>query len=834
MKNIMKIHNINLLLFMALMMLVNISYAQNPIKARPDQMIMVDSVEEILTLKLGLGDRVKVKSSGAEYLVQADSVAGYTNDSIAVVPNDNNYFVLQNPSAKTLGFKLDSTAIQKKLFVNALNFCNIINVPFFANSGIYNFSNLTTLAGELSDINIIGEGAGNTIFYNIDEIVLEGNLSVKNLAIKNSNEVFKQRSSTGSFFNGEINIILNQVNTDSVEELVQIQSDALLTINELNVKDCNFLNNTQGQGFIINKKIKQAVFENCYWETPNSSFTSLLILGDNLDICDKVTINNCRYYNIYSTGAAANNIHGALIYSKNILISNCSVDSTNIFRFYPRGRNAKIENTTIRYTDSYPNPAITFTPVIFKAGSLDNKTPSLVLDNVNIDAFDNPALTIEGYGYFDIVNSFIYTSASSSTDLITIDQSIVPFMDVNMNGCRLENGSIRVTGDSIVQSINISNSDIINVSNWQLGLGYTLKELNLFNNNITLNASLINPSSSILNADISSNRISLSTQIPRGNYDLIKLIDNNLIYDQANPVGGIKDAGFYIDNCKTCIIDANYTEADSVRRYNNILTNADTVFVSNNVIKIRKNGQLSPVRFLNIADSLDYLSVKENVVNISNGTGDIISLSEVTSLAIIENNIFNSNASNTIGGVGLIDSLIYSDNRGVPLGTNNNYNLIGAIGRNYANEPLTGTVKELNILLEQSYLNIDTLQTQAQQFESNYQFTPFAYTGLDILPVDTLLSQRFVVTGALDGKTITGVEYTLDNQVTTDSTLVRLLKYTPSTNTYTSFGNASITVGNSFVNNTPSQSIAQGDIIYCETTQTGDNVTGLTVTLKIE
>ena len=116
----------------------------------------------------------------------------------------------------------------------------------------------------------------------------------------------------------------------------------------------------------------------------------------------------------------------------------------------------------------------------------------------------------------------------------------------------------------------------------------------------------------------------------------------------------------------------------------------------------------------------------------------------------------------------------------------------------------------------------------------NYTFTPFAYTGLDILPVDTLLSQRFVVTGALDGKTITGVEYTLDNQVTTDSTLVRLLKYTPSTNTYTSFGNASITVGNSFVNNTPSQSIAQGDIIYCETTQTGDNVTGLTVTLKIE
>ena len=120
------------------------------------------------------------------------------------------------------------------------------------------------------------------------------------------------------------------------------------------------------------------------------------------------------------------------------------------------------------------------------------------------------------------------------------------------------------------------------------------------------------------------------------------------------------------------------------------------------------------------------------------------------------------------------------------------------------------------------------------KLNSNYTFTPFAYTALDTIPVDTLLSERLVITGALESKTITGVEYTLDSQVTTRSTLVRLLKYTPSTNTYTPFGNASLTVGNSFVTNTPSESISQGDIIYCETTQTGDNITGLTVTLKIE
>ncbi|NRA51538.1 MAG: hypothetical protein HRU12_20630, partial [Phaeodactylibacter sp.] len=52
-----------------------------------------------------------------------------------------------------------------------------------------------------------------------------------------------------------------------------------------------------------------------------------------------------------------------------------------------------------------------------------------------------------------------------------------------------------------------------------------------------------------------------------------------------------------------------------------------------------------------------------------------------------------------------------------------------------------------------SFAELDTLQTQAQQFESNYTFTPFAYTGLDTIPVDTS-TLHFVVDPSIDAKTV--------------------------------------------------------------------------------
>lgn len=64
----------------------------------------VDSVQEILSMKLELGDRIKVKGTGAEYLVQADAVSGYTVDSIAVIPSDNKYAVLDSKDFLSVGY----------------------------------------------------------------------------------------------------------------------------------------------------------------------------------------------------------------------------------------------------------------------------------------------------------------------------------------------------------------------------------------------------------------------------------------------------------------------------------------------------------------------------------------------------------------------------------------------------------------------------------------------------------------------------------------------------------------------------------------------------------
>lgn len=55
----------------------------------------VDSVAEILNLKVRLNDRIKVKGTGAEYLVQTGSVSGYATDSIAVIDLNNSFAVLQ-------------------------------------------------------------------------------------------------------------------------------------------------------------------------------------------------------------------------------------------------------------------------------------------------------------------------------------------------------------------------------------------------------------------------------------------------------------------------------------------------------------------------------------------------------------------------------------------------------------------------------------------------------------------------------------------------------------------------------------------------------------------
>lgn len=155
------------------------------------------------------------------------------------------------------------------------------------------------------------------------------------------------------------------------------------------------------------------------------------------------------------------------------------------------------------------------------------------------------------------------------------------------------------------------------------------------------------------------------------------------------------------------------------------------------------------------------------------------------------------------------------------------------------------TVNEPTAEIGKAYFNTDDNQVKISTDGLTYSnlvtpqefiqvFTPFQYNAIDTIPTDTLLNNRFPIGSTLSGKTITGVEYTLDSQVTTRTTNVRLLLYTPSTNTYTAFASDIVSIGDSFSNLTTSQAVSQGDLIYLECSQSGDNITGISVTLKFE
>lgn len=76
------------------------------------------------SLVLEVGDRVKIDDTGAEYLIQADSVAGYVVDSVAVVPVGSSYAVLQSkPYLKLTNFGAISgvSSVNKEVNKNAFS-----------------------------------------------------------------------------------------------------------------------------------------------------------------------------------------------------------------------------------------------------------------------------------------------------------------------------------------------------------------------------------------------------------------------------------------------------------------------------------------------------------------------------------------------------------------------------------------------------------------------------------------------------------------------------------------------------------------------------------------
>ena len=220
MEKITKIHNIKLLLFIALMALVNISYSQNPIKARPDQMIMVDSVQEIQNVKVRLGDRIKVKSTGAEYLVQTDSVPGYITDEVAVITVGGNYAVLQATekgyNALHFGFSSNNSPENNHLSLQkAIDWHKASGTPttIYMQEGLFRVgsSNADAVDNELwnieqtQDLTIEGQGKDKTIILGERDHIAESTAS-RFFRLRNAPNVTMQDFTLRSEFQRSVNM----------------------------------------------------------------------------------------------------------------------------------------------------------------------------------------------------------------------------------------------------------------------------------------------------------------------------------------------------------------------------------------------------------------------------------------------------------------------------------------------------------------------------------------------------------------------------------------------------------------------------------------------------
>lgn len=681
----------------------------------PDRQFMTlnDLLNNANKIPFKVGEIIEVASTGARYKIREDSLSGYVVDSVAVLPVGGKYAKLLNPSFKRMGLSSDSTAITESKITNAILYSGILEVSLFVEIGTYNFSGYTPTAGDIRGVNIIGENKKETIITGWDKTPFRGDVYVKNITFKDCEEVFYQRSTVDNIFSDTVDIIIEDCIVDQTEEIINISNTSLLSVNKFVFKNCNVTRSKAGQGIIINKYINDALVENSSFENPDSSFTSIIILGDNLDIVDKAVINNCTFYDINSTGEFGSNTHGVLVYGRDITISNCLVDSTNIFRFYPRGRNAKVINCEINMTGTFPSGA-DFTPVFFKAGSTDDSDYSLYMSNVSIDAFDNPVFFYEGYGNIRIDNCEFYTEKRIASNL-EIDLKNGSFRSrFSMYNSKITGGRISFSArDTIFTSIDFIGNEIKDIDVFIFTANTQDKcfeSLLMDGNQINTKTNLFNPASIGGEVLLYNNRISTGSLI-QGVFDVF-IADGNRIYDNSTTTG-VRYFPFSITVDKF-VFNNNIVRADSLVRFYSEINSADTILFNNNEIWANPS-QLSPSRLLSIPDTLNFLSVKDNVVNINNATGDFILTGSGGGIvyAQVTGNYVKTNATNFFGITNSIDSLIFTNNYGLRnIGDDTKYNLIGNSGYNYVTNPINSEVENINVTL-------DSLKTYADQSEAD-------------------------------------------------------------------------------------------------------------------
>lgn len=674
-----------------------------------------------------LGTRVKVEETGAEYLIQSDSVAGYEVDEVAVVTNGSNYAVLQpiNGAFNVKHFGAigdnsnnDTEPIQKGLNYSYLN----SSVLFFPAGNYVIQEQLNMPGGEIKGVNY--------------EIIDPINPEYQSL--------LRWKSETPDTI-----LNLPYVGTNGYSDGQTIRNIGIIA------------DSSAMMGIYVDRPTgRSATIENVNIRATANTTPKTLDIG--IKVSGSISyILNKLFVQRAGTGVVFDRSNPFISTTTTLENSYISLCDTAIIFEKDAGINFYISNS------------ITESSTVGIKSNGDNEIFINQLYTENIGDANNSALQF----------------GKSGVDKVYISSSSI-----------IGGNSDLAKNIFEIDSINIFSVTQTDISRGDTLITLTENSRNISFDNVVLTTVTVNP----LN-----NKIDYDYRINLKNVTRNELITKSL--NEFNESISIK-GGFLEESYPTWRINNTYTFQKGELEFRSSALNSPSLTIRpNNDIHLFHYGTGTPTT----SGALYLYKSPSNTVSPSN---------DRVGLAVTDDGT---------GGTRL-------------LGFGSEFNFVGRLRINEdvrfseygaGNKSATDLSKTASGLIA-AYATDGTLIEQTfdpNTANSSYQFTPFPYNAIDTIPVDTLLTERFAVPLALNGKSIRSVEYTTDSDVTTRSTIARLVKFTPPA-TYTTFATGTITAGNNFVvfNIEGGQTINQGDLIYCETTQTGDNISGLTVTLKIE
>lgn len=793
-------------------------YGQS-IKARQSSIITVDGVDEILNLKVRLNDRIKVKSTGAEYLVENSTISGYNSgnpDGRACIDIGGGLYA--NIQTESGGyryshlFKINSTSTFQALFdlAEATGKKAIVD-------GSGGISSTITIP---STVNVhIEDGALITI--------LNADLIINGSIIAGPYYIFNDvGAGTFDFTNSRTNYvlpewwILDYSNTEpgielAVETARKVVLNAVYTVQaNINIEDRNDLI-LQIDGKIETTGSTAIVLERCNNVTIEGSG---IIDNQNLGSGAGIIVQN-ENSNIRIQGITVKNTvgQGIRINAVNDTITNVSVSNINII-------NTTDNAFVVTSTGTGFNKFIRLENCYF-----DNPRMATFIDHVEHVIIQNNFLKYNGDGQHAIgIFGPTYNAIATGNIGVSTDQTGVNNLGVTL-GSDEDLQNVIVDGN-IMQGNSIS-GDAYELASW----GSDSRNFVLSNN-----ISTKHPTGIVIGVSNNDTTNYKNIAVTGNVLDSTKLGIRALTFASTNP-GTLK--GLSIAN--NVVFGSDPTTAT---HYGILIDGEDTpsegflgyVNTTGNVVSNFYEGLRTARNKFNLGyGNLLY----GNRTGISYGQMDT---SFYAFNMAVQNTVADRIYANPNTGSFTFDpnfsSLTLDFNISDALSDTQLENKIGAVIQgdgnpnatltpNYIGETYIDTTRQ-NTYKATGLTNTDWEVTN--RADNLYEFTPFAYNAVDTILADTLLENRFPVNSALDGKSVTAVEYITDSNVTTNNTLVRLLEFDPDTGIYTAFGSATIPIGSNSIEVATNQALTAGRIIYCEVSQSGDNVSGLTVFLKIE